>query len=440
MDDASPPPARLTDNAARQSDAVSDDAALFSSRESEVRSYCRAFPAIFSKGRGAIVTDSADREYIDFFAGAGTLNYGHNDPAIKARVIDYLARDGILHALDLHTEAKRDFIRAVEDVLLRPRGLDHKLAFPGPTGTNAVELAMKLARRATGRHTVVAFTNGFHGMTAGSLAASGNRDKRAGAGIDLGGVFRLPYDGYLGPDVDTADLLDRMLDDASSGLDLPAAILVETIQAEGGLQTASAAWLRRLQDAARRHGALFIIDDIQTGCGRTGRFFSFEDMGLTPDVVTLSKSLGGIGLPVALVLVRPEFDVLKPGQHNGTFRGNNLAFVAATAALDYWREPDFQAAVGERIDLVGRRLSEVAARSGAKVMGRGLLQGLRWPDATVADRVSQAAYARGLICETSGAADQVLKLLPPLTVPLDVLAEGLDRIEASVEAVLPSTS
>lgn len=431
MDDAAPLAAPVIAGAAGADPDA--DRALFAARESEVRSYCRAFPAVFRSARGAIITDSTGRDYIDFFAGAGTLNYGHNNPAIKARVMDYLAGDGILHALDLHTEAKRDFIQAVDQVLLTPRGYDHKLAFPGPTGTNAVELALKLARRKTGRRTVIAFTNGFHGMTLGALAASGNCDKRDGAGAPLCGVSRMPYDGYLGAGVDTADLLDRMLDDRSSGLDTPAAILVETVQAEGGLQVASADWLRRVQAAAGRVGALFIVDDIQTGCGRTGRFFSFEEHGLQPDIVTLSKSLGGIGLPIALVLVRGEHDVLTPGQHNGTFRGNNLAFVAATAALDQWRDPAFEAGIADRIALVSQRLQAIAATTGATVLGRGLLQGLRWPDAARAAAVSQAGFRRGVICETSGADDQVLKLLPPLTTPLDVLADGLDRLRTAAE-------
>lgn len=414
---------------------------LFEAHESRVRSYCRSFPVVLVSGDGATVVDQNGRRYIDFLAGAGALNYGHNHPVLKRRVIEYLESNGITHSLDLHTGAKHDFIAALHNLILSGRRLDYKIAFPGPTGTNAIEIALKFARRATGRHTVVAFTNAYHGMSQGALAVSGTRSKRAGAGIALGGAFRVPFDGYMGHDVDTSELLEKLLDDPGSGLDEPAAIIVETVQAEGGLNVASAPWLRRVAHLAKRHGAALIVDEVQTGCGRTGPFFSFEHTGIVPDIVCLSKSLGGIGMPISLVLLKPELDVLSPGQHNGTFRGNNLAFVAATAALELWSDPAFERNIRSTSDHVAERLEAIVERfpeAGAHVRGRGMLIGIGWNDRTIAGRVSQEAFGRGLIIETSGASGQVLKLLPPLTITPAELDAGLDIIEASVAAVMQS--
>lgn len=411
----------------------------FERREAEVRSYCRSFPTVFKGAIGATLTDSEGREFVDFLAGAGTLNYGHNNPAIKSKVVEYLQGDGIVHALDMYTEAKHDFIETFEEVILEPRGLDYKIAFPGPTGTNAVETALKIARLATGRQNVVAFTNAFHGMTQGSLALTGNRKSRAGGALLPVGVTRMPFDGYLGEDLDTAEYLDKMLSDASSGMDLPAAVIVETVQSEGGINVASAGWLKKIADVTRKHGALLIVDDIQTGNGRMGTFFSFEEAGIVPDIVTMSKAVGGMGLPMALVLFRPELDVLSPGQHNGTFRGHNLAFVAAKAAIDLWRDPLFAPRIRANATTIHARLMKIAAMfpgRGVHVRGRGLMLGISWDDATIASKVSKAAFRNGLIVETCGSEDQVLKLLPPLVMTQAELESGLSSLEAAVAEII----
>ncbi len=408
---------------------------IFEENEAEVRSYCRSFPTVFTVASGATLKDDKGDDYIDFLAGAGVLNYGHNNPAIKSKVMQYLMGDGIVHSLDMYTTAKHDFIETLYNVILKPRGLDYKVTFPGPTGTNAVETALKFARKATGRHNVIAFTNAFHGMTQGSLSLTGNRSSRSAAGVQLSGVTRMPFDGYLGEGIDTADYLDKVLADGSSGVDMPAAIIVETVQSEGGINVASFEWLKRLEDVARKHEVLFIIDDIQTGCGRTGKFFSFEDAGVTPDMVCLSKSIGGMGLPMSIVLFRPELDVLNPGQHNGTFRGHNLAFVAATAALDLWRDPTFENVVQANARTIRARLEAIVEKfpgNGAHVRGRGMMVGISWDDPSIASKVSKAGFARKLIIETCGSEGQVLKLLPPLTITEAELAKGLDALEAAV--------
>jgi diaminobutyrate-2-oxoglutarate transaminase len=410
---------------------------VFERRESAVRTYCREFPTVFERACGHELRDEAGKRYIDFLSGAGALNYGHNNDAMRSRIIEYMTSDGIVHSLDLHTTAKRRFLEAFERYILAPRGLDYKIQFCGPTGTNAVEAALKIARKTTGRQNVIAFTNAFHGVSLGALAATGSRAKRGGSGIGLSHVTRMPFDGYLGSEIDTAAFLQKALEDPGSGVDLPAAIILETIQAEGGINVASARWLRAIVGAARSCGALVIVDEIQTGCGRTGPFFSFEDAGIVPDVVCLSKSISGYGLPMSLLLMRPHVDTWKPGEHNGTFRGNNIAFVAATVALEYWVDGKFEAEVRSKGLRVSERLTAIARKhNGATVRGRGLLQGIAWEDTTVASEVSHLAFERGLIVEVCGAENEVLKLLPPLTIPLRALDEGISTIEECLAQVL----
>jgi diaminobutyrate-2-oxoglutarate transaminase len=408
----------------------------FHTLESEVRSYCRAWPTVFQRARGSILIDERGQEYIDFFAGAGALAFGHNHPELRRALVDYLQDDGITHSLDMATTAKRAFLQRFDEVILRPRGYRYRMLFPGPTGTNAIEAALKLARRSTGRTGVIAFTHGFHGMTLGALALTGNRSKRLGAGVPLQNVRVAPFDGYLGPDIDTVEHLERLLVDPSSGVELPAAFVLETVQAEGGVNVASAPWLRRLATLARRVGALLVVDDIQAGCGRTGAFFSFEEAGIVPDIVCLSKALSGYGLPMSMVLVRPEDDLLSPGEHNGTFRGHMPAFVTATAALRFWEDRTLSDKVRADGARVAEVLGELGAGRGGIARGRGLMRGLAFEDATVAAEVARAAFVRGLVIETAGPRDEVLKVLPPLVIEREVLETGLSILRDSVDAVL----
>ncbi len=365
---------------------------IFDRMESEVRGYIRSFPTIFDKARGSKLIDEANNSYIDFFAGAGTLNYGHNNPVIKQELLNYIESDGVIHGLDMATVAKKEMLEAFDRIILKPRGMDYKLQFPGPTGTNAVEASLKLARLVKGRSNIVSFTHGFHGVSGASLAATANAKYRGAAGAPLDNTTFMPYDGYLGKDVDTVAYLERMVADRSSGMDHPAAVIVETVQGEGGVNVASFAWLRALEQVCRRHDMLLIVDDIQMGCGRTGRFFSFEEAGISPDIVTLSKSISAYGLPMALVLLKPEIDVWKPGAHNGTFRGNNLAFVTARAALmHYWSDDAFQEGVRRKGVIMRNWLEHIATDypSGEfEVRGRGMIQGLASADPALADRIA----------------------------------------------------
>lgn len=412
----------------------------FSEMESEVRSYVRAFPTVFETARGSTITDESGREYIDFFCGAGAVNYGHNHPAIKKDVLDYLASDGIQHALDMATSAKRTFLQTLREVVLEPRNLDYKVQFTGPTGANVVEAAFKLARLVTGRSGIVAFTHGYHGLSMGALAATANSWYRDAAGAHLGDVVFHPYDGYYGEGIDTIQMLEKLIDDPSSGLDLPAAVIVETVQGEGGVNVASNAWLRALREICTKHGIILIADEIQIGVGRSGDFFGFEDAGIVPDLVTLSKSISGYGFPLSILLIKPELDVWKPAMHTGTFRGNTLALVAATSALNhFWRDPEFVSGIAHRTALLRTRLDAIAARHPElfSTRGRGLLQGLvSDTDHELAGRISRKAFELGLIVEVSGAHDEVLKVMPTLLGDEATLVRGLDLIDEAVEAVL----
>ncbi len=414
------------------------DNQVFEQFESKVQSYARAFPRIFDRAVGAELWDVDGRRYLDFLAGAGSLNYGHNNPVLKEKLVDYIQQDAVTHSLDLHTSAKQRFIEAMRDIILAPRGLDYVMQFTGPTGANAVEAALKIARKVTGRSNVISFTNGFHGVSMGALAVTGNETLRRAAGVPLHNTTPMPYDGYFGDDVDTIAYLEQMLDDPSSGVDLPAAVILEVVQGEGGLNTARIDWLRRLEALCRLKDIPLIVDDIQAGCGRTGTFFSFEPAGIKPDIVTLSKSLSGYGLPFSVVLIRRELDQWKPGEHNGTFRGNNLAFVTAAAMLEhYWRDGRFEQELNAKSRHLRGRLQAMVDRFPSElvdVRGRGLMIGIRFADPAAAASASKLAFEQGLIIERCGPKDEVVKCMMPLTASFAELDEGLDILERVFEA------
>ena len=418
---------------------IPNSMSAFLELESNVRSYSRSFPVVFASGRGSHLIDENSRHYLDFLSGAGALNYGHNNPHLKRALLNYIANDGVTQSLDLATVAKRNFIEAFESLILRPREMSYRLQFTGPTGAHAVEAAIALARKATGRRQLIAFTNGFHGMTQGALSITANRHYRNShtSGSD---VTFLPYDHYSN-DLDSMAYIEACLDDPGSGIDPPAAFVLETIQGEGGVNVASIEWLRRLSELARRNGSLLILDEVQVGCGRSGTFFSFERAGLAPDLVCLSKSLSGYGLPMALTLIRPDLDVWEPGEHSGTFRGNNLAFVAATEALErYWHDATFANDVARKGEDAHQRIQSIAmaanglGRNSSQISARscGLIQGIDCGERQLASAISRTAFERGLIIETCGNRDQVIKLLPPLTISDDELKAGLDILEGAV--------
>jgi diaminobutyrate--2-oxoglutarate aminotransferase len=410
----------------------------FERMESEVRSYCRCWPAVFEKAQGSWMYDESGGSYLDFFAGAGALNYGHNHPDLKAALIAYLESDGVAHTLDMYSAAKRDFLVRFKDTILEPRGLDYKVQFPGPAGANSVEAALKLARKVTGRETVVSFTNAFHGMTLGALALAGNPAQRASAGLALGGQIVMPFDGYLDRDGTSLQWLESVLAGRGTGLPTPAAVILETVQADGGVNVARSEWLREVAALFAGHGVLLITDEVQVGCGRTGPFFSFEEAGIVPDIVTLSKSLSGYGLPLALTLMRPDLDVWSPGQHNGTFRGCNPSFVTATAALAFWSGSDMERTTKASSGVVQSFLENLREESRGQIVayrGRGLIWGVELHDTATAATVCREAYARGLLVEAVGPADQVVKISPPLTIKESELRKGLEILADVVKSL-----
>ncbi|WP_019814644.1 diaminobutyrate--2-oxoglutarate transaminase [Saccharomonospora saliphila] len=413
---------------------------IFEKLESEVRSYSRGWPVVFDRAQGSWLYSEEGKPYLDFFAGAGALNYGHNNPALKKALIDYISRDGVTHSLDMYTAAKRDFLESLDEVILKPRSMEYKVIFPGPGGANAVEAALKLARKVTGKESVINFTNAFHGMTLGALSVTGNSMKRGGAGIPLVHATPMPYDRYFDGAYPDFLYFERLLEDSGSGLNEPAAVIVETVQGEGGINAASLDWLRALSDLCKKHGILLILDDVQMGCGRTGPFFSFEDAGIEPDMICLSKSIGGYGLPLAITLIRPDLDVWAPGEHNGTFRGISPAFVTAAEALrTYWRDDELEKGTrskGERIAEVFTELVGRYPEANLIAKGRGMARGLEFSSGEVADKVCAAAFDRGLLMETSGPDGEVVKLLPALTTTDAEVEQGLGIITESVDSVL----
>jgi diaminobutyrate-2-oxoglutarate transaminase len=407
--------------------------------ESEVRYYCRKFPVIFESAVDHIVKDTSGKSYIDFFTGAGALNYGHNNRRMKYEVLKYIENDGIIHSLDFSTTAKSRFMHDFNKIILQPRNYHYKIQFLGPTGTNAVEASLKLARLVTNRTNVIFFTNSFHGMTQGSLAVTASSWKRKGSGVKLANTYAAPFDGYYGNEFNTIAYLEKLLNDPNSGVDLPAAIIVETIQAEGGILSASYKWLRELAKLAENLGSKLIVDDIQVGCGRTGKFFSFEEAGIEPDMICLSKSISGYGFPMSLLLLKPEIDIWEPGLHNGTFRGNNVAFITGAVALQYWQDKSFEVEIMQKANAMHSILLNIITNISAfepELKGRGLIQGITWKNPDVAGLVSKYAFENGLLLETCGANDNTIKLMPPLTISSDDLAQGMQILRHSILKVI----
>lgn len=412
---------------------------VFENYESNVRSYCRSFPTVFVKAKGSIMTDETGKDYIDFFAGAGALNYGHNPDYMNKAIIDHLLSDGIVHSMDMFTAPKRAFLEYFTENILLPRGLNYKIQFAGPTGTNAVESAIKLARKVKGRQNIFALMGAFHGMTFGSLALTTDRCSREGAGQPLNNVTHIPAP-YMFPELDTIAYMERLLTDDHSGVEKPAAIVVETIQADGGIHVLPVQWLQRLRDLCDRHDILLIADDIQVGCCRSGNFFSFERAGIVPDMVTLSKSIGGCGMPVALVLFKPELDIWEPGQHTGTFRGNQLSLIAGKEGLKYFVENRLDTEVQRKAKIVEEFLRNQIQTLDNRITYRGI--GLIWGvdfsnfDSDVTKPLIAACFKNGLIVERVGRDNNVLKIMPPLVIEDELLNKGLEILKQSLQEIL----
>lgn len=413
---------------------------VFEENESQVRSYCRKFPVEFSHAANDTLQTTAGVQYIDFFAGAGAVNFGHNNSYIKAAILDYLKEDRIIHALDMYTQAKEEFITTFKNSVLAPRSLDYKIMFCGPTGTNAVEAALKLARKNKKRANVFAFSGAFHGMSLGSLAMTGDSYSRNAAGVPLNNVTFMPYFNTFDKPELSLQYMESVLSDDHSGIEKPAAVFLETVQAEGGIHAAPAGWLQQLRCLCDKYDILLVCDDIQVGIGRTGSFFSFERAGIIPDMVVLSKSISGFGLPMSLLLMKPELDIFHPAEHNGTFRGNQLAFVGAKAAAEYYNNNCLDTVVKEKEALIRDFLMKEIAPIDNRLHIRGI--GMIWAidfldiDAVLALETIHKCFDKQLIIELAGRRDACVKILPPLTIEKENLIKGLKIIKESILEVL----
>ncbi len=418
-------------------------------QESNARSYPRRIPLALKRGRGIHVEDVEGRTFIDCLAGAGTLALGHNHPVVIDAIRQVLDDELPLHTLDLSTPVKDRFVQDLFAVLPPAFAKHAKIQFTGPTGTDAVEAALKLVRIATGRSTVIAFQGGYHGMSQGALSLMGNLKAKTplGALLSQGVQFMpFPYDyrcpfglgGQQGVEVNLR-YLDNLLNDPESGVQLPAAVIVEVVQGEGGVVPAADAWLRGLRDITARAGVALIVDEIQTGFGRTGKLFAFEHANIVPDVVVLSKAIGG-SLPLSVMVYRDWLDTWQPGAHAGTFRGNQMAMAAGSAVIRHIESENLvqhAAAMGQRLyeHLLG--LQRNSPQLG-DVRGRGLMLGVEivdpagTPDALghppadpgLASRIQRECLKRGMIIELGGRYGSVVRFLPPLIIS----AEQVDEV------------
>lgn len=394
--------------------------------ESNVRYYSKIFPTIFKRAKGSYLFDTSEKEYLDFFSGAGALNYGHNNLLFKEKLIYYIESDGITHSLDMMTEAKAELMKNFSELILKKRGLNYKIQFTAPTGTDTIEAALKLARKYTGRKNIISFSNSFHGMSMGSLSITPKRNR---IGIPVGYNIELPfYRENSGHNFDLESYLKTI--DKS---EYPAAIVMETVQAEGGINVASVEWLQYVAQIAVKHDILLVIDDVQVGVGRTGDFFSFERANVHPDMVCLSKSISGYGIPLSFLLIKPHLDIWEPGEHTGTFRGINLAFVTANEALlNYWCDDKFSKQIKILSQVFREKLMQIAEPNCFSLYGLGFIYGVDVHDAEYAVRIRKKSFDNGLLFETCGPTRSIIKMIPPLTITIEELEKGLNIFRNSL--------
>jgi diaminobutyrate-2-oxoglutarate transaminase len=405
-------------------------------RESNARTYPRHLPIAIADAHGSFLRDLDGNTFIDFLTGAGVLSLGHNHPELVRAVTEQLTR--LTHGLDFPTPAKDAFTEAQLSML--PAGLRDrmKLHFCGPTGGDAVDAAIKLCKIATGRGDVVAFQGGFHGSAHAAMALSGLVRQKRPVRNGVPGVHFFPFSycarcplglapGTCG--VNCVEHLERSLGDPNGGVPLPAGIILELVQGEGGVIPARKEFVQRVRALTRELDIPLIVDEVQTGCGRTGTWFAFEQFDIEPDVIVASKALSGLGVPAAIIMYDQRLDVWEPGAHIGTFRGNQLAFAAGVEAVRIMRRDDVLANVRERGEQIADRLAVLSKNPWVReVRGLGLMWGVELADprdagpaTEPARQVQAAALRRGLIVETGGRDDCVVRMLPPLNVTADVV-------------------
>lgn len=424
--------------------------------ESNARTYAANFKQLFVKGNGMRLKDAQGREYLDCLSNAGTLALGHNPPAVRDAVLEFLQTDQLQQALDLATPAKHTFVKTLF-ATLPPALRDHgKILFCGPSGSDAVEAAIKLARHYTQRSTLLAFQGGYHGMTAGALSAMGNLKPKFHAAAVTAGTHFMPFPYPLRCPFGTdgrhteqlsIDYLRTLLSDPESGVQQPAAVLVEVVQGEGGCIPASANWMRQLRELTRELGILLIVDEVQTGLGRTGSLFAIEHSGIVPDILVLSKAIGG-GYPMSVIVFAEHLDTWTAGMHAGTFRGNQIAMVAGAATIDHILANGLVARAAQAGEHLREGLDSLARSypAMAEVRGRGLMLGVEIAqpghdgrpgpaDKALAAAIKRECFAKGLLIETGGRHSSVLRLLPPLNISDEEIGQVLERFDSALEAV-----
>ena len=418
-------------------------------RESNARVYPRHFPIAVAEAQGSHIRDLDGNVFIDFLAGAGVLSFGHNHPELVKVATDQMTV--FTHGLDLPSSAKDDFTEAQLSML--PKGMRDrmKIHFCGPTGANAVEAAIKLCKTATGRGDIIAFQGGYHGGSHAAMAATGNVSQKRPIANGVPGIHFFPYSSCsrcplnLEPEtcqVNCVSLLENALHDPNSGLTLPAAVIMELVQGEGGVNPARKEFAQRVRRLTYQLGIPLIVDEVQTGCGRTGTWFAFEQYDIEPDVVVASKALSGLGLPVAVIIYHRDLDVWAPGAHTGTFRGNQLAFAAGAKAVELVRRDDLLGNVRARGAQIAERLAALEPNPAVlQVRGKGLMWGieLKAPrDGRTAGELAEDVQARalrsGLILELGGRDDCVVRMLPPLNVTAEVVDIALTILLRAIDA------
>ncbi len=425
--------------------------------ESNVRSYPRKLPFAIAKAQGAWITDVENNRYLDCLAGAGTLALGHNHPDILQSIQDVITSGLPLHTLDLTTPLKDEFSAYLLS-LLPGQGKEYCLQFCGPSGADAVEAALKLAKKHTGRSGIISFSGGYHGMTHGALSVTGNLSPKEAIHGLMPEVQFLPYPHEyrcplgVGGEAGVAALsyyFENLINDVESGVRKPAAVILEAVQGEGGVNPAPAAWLQRIRKVTQEHGILLIIDEVQAGFSRTGKMFAFEHAGIEPDIIVMSKAVGG-GLPLAVLGLKKEFDAWEPGHHTGTFRGNQLAMATGLTTLKYLKNKNIADKVAHQGEWLKSKLVQLQKRYPAigQVRGLGLMLGLEmvkpqeaqdhmgcYPaDGALSALIQKKCFEHGLILERGGRGGCVLRLLPSLLITDDELEIFLSKFEQALLA------
>ena len=436
------------------------DWAALKAHESNAKTYARNIDIILTRGEGSRLFDQDNRAYLDCLASAGALPLGHNHPYVMERVQRFLRDGHPLQALDIATPAKIEFMTQLLRALPEPFARHAKVQFCGPSGSDAVESALKLFKTATGRRSVLAFHGAYHGQTMGALSLMGNIKPKQAVSGQMSEVHFLPYPnayrcpfGVGGTESERLSLayIANILEDPESGITKPAAIILEAVQGEGGCVPASAAWLQGIRALTLQHDIPLVIDEVMTGLCRTGTRFAHEIGGIVPDAIVLSKAVGG-GFPLALLAYQERFDTWQPGAHAGTFRGNQIAFAAGAATMEYMLENGIEARV-QAVGAVLRNGLEALQHAHpviGDVRGRGLMLGVEIidPDAkptaysTAPAADGQLAHAikieclkQGLIIENGGRHSSVLRFLPPLILTEDEAGEIVACFARALESV-----